>query len=366
VEKPHTFVVLDALRGLGAFVVMQTHFARFFGIHALPHAEVAVDFFSMLSGFVLTYAYQDKLDRGWTFTSFCKTRLIRVYPIYLTGLVLGLIFAFLQSRFGNQYVSPGLLAGLFAVGLFLLPAPRDFGNHAPTLFPFDVPAWSLFFELIVNAFHALLLRRRGILVIAMLCIASGTVLQYSIMQKGSINLGASRSDLLSGFARIACSYLIGMLLMVVWKKRRPAFQCPAIIPTLLLLGILAIPASRYIAVRFDVLLIVTLLPLVIVLSASAQVPKAFTGTARVLGAASYSVYILHAPLAVFFEQVWKRVFHHAIEMDAPWSGILCLVAVLLLSMAVDRFIDIPARSFLRKRTSKPVERPSGVLEPSLT
>src|SRR5438270_12688381 len=76
----HHFVVLDALRGVAAVAVMQYHTNDCFGLNLFPHGYLAVDFFFMLSGFVLTFAYQEKLRAGWASTLFLKTRWVRLYP----------------------------------------------------------------------------------------------------------------------------------------------------------------------------------------------------------------------------------------------------------------------------------------------
>jgi peptidoglycan/LPS O-acetylase OafA/YrhL len=92
------FTLLDALRGIAALVVVQFHLHELFGRLIFPHGYLAVDFFFMLSGFVLRFAYQQRLDTGWSLSRFLRVRLIRLYPLYLLGLLLGLGMFLLDRR----------------------------------------------------------------------------------------------------------------------------------------------------------------------------------------------------------------------------------------------------------------------------
>jgi peptidoglycan/LPS O-acetylase OafA/YrhL len=349
-HKPHTFVVLDALRGLGACVVMEAHLARFFNARVLPHAHIAVDFFSMLSGFVLTYAYQERLDHGWSLRSFVKMRFIRVYPIYILGLTLGFLFNVVRDHFGKVHlIAYGPMGLIFVIGLLLLPVPPQFQPGGPALYPFDVPAWSLFFELIVNLCHAILIRRRGWIFLTVSALIWAGILQHGILQRGTLGFGAYRSDLFYGLARILFSYLVGMLVLLLWKTGKFNVRLSPLVPVILLAALVLIPDTRQIAIHCDLLLLITALPLVILLSADSKLPRWFMPPARLLGTSSYSVYLLHVPIAGMFEQAWKHMTRHTIESSAPWSGILCAIVVFLVAIGVDRFYDLPVRTLLRRR-----------------
>jgi peptidoglycan/LPS O-acetylase OafA/YrhL len=103
--RRHSFVILDALRGVAAAAVVTVHAPLFFHSVATPgsvpdasghapmtgplfEAYLAVDFFFLLSGFVLAHAYGEKLNDGMTSCQFMRCRLIRLYPLYLLALVI--------------------------------------------------------------------------------------------------------------------------------------------------------------------------------------------------------------------------------------------------------------------------------------
>src|ERR1700730_14280201 len=87
------FNTLDGIRGVGAVLVMMRHVPYLFGPIRVPESFLAVDLFYLVSGFVVAHAYGERLARGGFFGGFVKTRIIRLYPLYLVGLVVGVITA---------------------------------------------------------------------------------------------------------------------------------------------------------------------------------------------------------------------------------------------------------------------------------
>ncbi len=98
---PHRFLALDAMRGVAALIVVFFHSPGLFGRFLFTRGYLAVDFFFMLSGFVLTFAFQSKLDAGLKTVTFVKQRLVRLYPLYFLGLTLGLLDAVFQRTSGQ-------------------------------------------------------------------------------------------------------------------------------------------------------------------------------------------------------------------------------------------------------------------------
>lgn len=98
--KPH-YELLDGLRGVAALLVIWYHV--FEGFAASPmdqkfnHGYLAVDFFFILSGFVVGYAYDDRWGRSLTAKGFIKRRLIRLHPMVIAGAVLGTASFFIQG-----------------------------------------------------------------------------------------------------------------------------------------------------------------------------------------------------------------------------------------------------------------------------
>ena len=100
--KQH-YELLDGLRGVAALLVVCYHifegyaFAGGTMIESINHGYLAVDFFFMLSGFVIAYAYDERWNRTLTLKSFFKRRLIRLHPMVVMGAVLGFITYLIQG-----------------------------------------------------------------------------------------------------------------------------------------------------------------------------------------------------------------------------------------------------------------------------
>ena len=169
------FLTLDALRGVGAIAVMGGHAGIILNAYMPPFMYLAVDMFFVLSGFVLAHAYDGKFADGMSVPSFLRARIARLYPVYLIGLVLGLV----SVAFANIHaLSPGRALLSFFFGIFALPSPPMGALGA--LFPLNGPFWSLFFEFwVANLIFALFWRQlQGRLLWAMI-LGSASVLAFS-------------------------------------------------------------------------------------------------------------------------------------------------------------------------------------------
>ena len=87
-SKPH-YEILDGLRGVAALMVLVFHVFDACQANVLPHGYLAVDFFFVLSGFVIGYSYDDRWERGLTVGGFLRRRLIRLHPMVVCGAVVG-------------------------------------------------------------------------------------------------------------------------------------------------------------------------------------------------------------------------------------------------------------------------------------
>lgn len=150
------FTTLDGLRGIAALIVVLSHLGETFDLpRCVAHAHLAVEFFFLLSGFILAYAY----DNRWTnmsIWSFFRRRLVRLHPLVPLCVLLGIVPLVLISPDGLPGGSP-LNFALLAVGCALMiPAfPIQSMN------PFNGPVWTLFYEYLANILYALVLRRLG-------------------------------------------------------------------------------------------------------------------------------------------------------------------------------------------------------------
>ena len=181
-SKPH-YEILDGLRGVAAVMVIIFHLfeAHAGGSHLtqiINHGYLAVDFFFMLSGFVIGYAYDDRWKTTMTQKEFFKRRLIRLHPMVVMGAVLGAITFCIQGceQWDGTRVSISMVMVAMLLNLFLIPAvpgtgPEVRGNGE--MYPLNGPSWSLFFEYIGNILYALFIRRLSTKALTILVVIAG-------------------------------------------------------------------------------------------------------------------------------------------------------------------------------------------------
>src|SRR5580698_5405796 len=190
--KEH-FEVLDGLRGSAAFLIVVFHVFNYsFGFNRpwapVKHAYLAVDFFFVLSGFVVAYAYDDRWTR-MSILQFFRIRLIRLHPLVLIGATLGLL-GYIFDPFGkaiNHTPAPMLLLA-YVASLLLLPSP-PVGGRANESQALNGPAWSLMQEYLGNIAYALILRRLRARTLGIIFGVSGLLLIWIANGKGSLDGG---------------------------------------------------------------------------------------------------------------------------------------------------------------------------------
>ena len=167
--KAH-YDLLDGLRGVAALMVIWYHvfegyaFAGGGNIETLNHGYLAVDFFFILSGFVIGYAYDDRWGKSLTMKDFFKRRLIRLHPMVVMGAVLGVITFCIQGcvQWDGTHVAISMIMLSLLCTIFFIPAMPGVGYEVRgngEMFPLNGPCWSLFFEYIGNILYALFIRR---------------------------------------------------------------------------------------------------------------------------------------------------------------------------------------------------------------
>ena len=177
--KPH-YALLDGLRGVAALLVVWYHVFEGYQfasgsaiIQEINHGYLAVDFFFILSGFVIGYAYDDRWGKTLTLGKFFKSRLIRLHPMVVMGALIGLVMFILQGAVtwnGTPASVPAMMTALLCA-MLMIPALPGGGYEVRgngEMFPLNGPAWLLFFEYIGNILYALFIRRLSTRALAIL------------------------------------------------------------------------------------------------------------------------------------------------------------------------------------------------------
>ena len=339
---------LDGLRGVAAAAVVIMHTDTFWGARfRLPGAYLAVDLFFVLSGIVLAHAYDSKFARGMTTATFMKIRLIRLYPLYALGCACALIPILVSAIYHGRFSAPWTVASVTIVSVFnflFLPAPPGTGP-TPQLFHFTDPAWSLFFELIINLLFALAWRWLTVQVLCLICAVGASLIVASSLAYGSLNYGFIWSDFPVGAARVLFSFPLGVLLYRFSRTSKPLAVSP--VSLFVLFGILVwLPVPEHFRPIFDILAVLIIIPMACFVCAIAPGPRKGTALLNFLGVSSYAIYVLHRPLSYLAEGATNTLFHFSLHNYTPFSGFAFLCAMVCGAWFVDRFYDAPVRSWL--------------------
>ena len=361
------YELLDGLRGIAAFVVIWYHFGEGFATspvdQMINHGYLAVDFFFVLSGFVLGYAYDNRWKNGsMTAGRFMLRRVIRLHPMVILSVILGAVAYLIQGSVqwdGTPVPLTTLLLALF-LGLFLIPVipgiDADVRGNGE-MFPLNGPSWSLFFEYIGSILYALILHRlskRSLLGVVVLSVVGLAVMALGNTSEAChIGFGWSAAGwgFLGGFFRLSFSFSAGLLISRCFRqiRIRGAFW----ICTLILCTVMAYPyiggaePNVYNAL-YDLFCTFFIFPAVVYLGACGNTTDRFsTSTCNFLGQLSYPIYIIHYPVMYLF---YAWVWNNSLAFDQVWPVCVCLFfGIVFMAWCAMKFYDTPVRNYLTAR-----------------
>ena len=357
--RHHRFHLLDALRGIAAFLVILWHAPA--AIYPRDHHSMflAVDFFFCLSGFVVAFSYERRLQDELTFRDFVAARVIRLYPIYLLGIGIG-AFLFQGALPKLEFTS------LLLKQLLLLPS---YNAHAGIfLFPLDFPSWSIFFELLTNFIFAALVRWKlsRLSHLVLLAAISFIILAMSHTTAQTIDVGAAndRAIFHSALARALLSFLLGVFMHRIRRHYNVKFANTrlhgliAVGLAVALFVVLDSPTALMYNRAFSIVDITVIFPMLILIGACLTIPRAWIPMCAFLGDLSYPLYLLHAHAALLVQKIFglpgvSDAPNHSMRGLIALSTMGCLIACCVLA---NKYYDVPIRRFLRVRYSRLSER----------
>lgn len=331
-QRQH-YLTLDALRGIAAFAVMIYHQQH---TQLMGHGYLAVDFFFILSGFVIANAYERKLLSNMRFSDFALVRIARLFPLLIAATLVAAAYMAMGSvRRGGDL---GWLA-LLPAALLALPDPS--GTFAPDPFPLLPVVWSLFFELFANFIYAA--RPKWLSTRKLSAIASGSalLLAFALIRHGNGELGNTYATLWAGFPRVLFSFFAGVLCFRLHAQGRLVF--PHISPLALaavLFGLLAVPHRM--PWFYDASCVFVIFPLLLIAAINNEPAERWTRAARVSADVSYPLYLFHLPL-----MLWLGFVLTHFRVPVTGQHLLELVAVPMLAYGIYIFFDRPVQTALK-------------------
>lgn len=359
--KPH-YVILDGLRGVAAIMVVAFHI---FEAHATSHFDqiinhgyLAVDFFFLLSGYVIGYAYDDRWKKIMVGNFFIR-RLARLQPMVIMGMIIGaLCFYFQASVLWPQISETPMWKVLLImlIGFTIIPVPPSMDIRGwNEMHPLNGPGWSLFFEYVANILYALVVRRFSKTLLSILVFLSGCFLIHLALTNpaGDIIGGWSidPTQLHIGFARMMYPFFAGLLLSRTARLTR--INNAFILCSIMIVAILAIPrigGSDHVWMNglYDSLTVIFIFPLIVYMGASGEVKdKYLSKVCKFLGDISYPIYITHYPL-IYIYTGW--VYNTKTPLKDAWPlGLLVFISSIVLAYACLKLYDEPVRKWLKNR-----------------
>ena len=358
--KPH-YDLLDGLRGVAALTVVCFHLFEAYATSHLDqrinHGYLAVDFFFILSGFVVGYAYDDRWTK-MTVREFLTRRLVRLQPMVVIWALIGAVMFYTQGCpvWDVSAVPVAMLLVATLMNAFMIPAtPGAEIRGVGEMYPLNGPAWSLFFEYIGNVLYALFIRRLSTRALAVLVAAAGCGLAaFSVWGPlGDICVGFSLTgeNIVGGSLRLLFAFPAGLLLSRVFRpvRVRGAFW----IGSLAVVALASVPrigGSEHLWMNgvYDALCAVVLFPLIVWIGASGKTTDRVTSRiCKFLGDISYPLYMVHYPF-IYLYYAWVKNENLTFGQSLPGAAALVAGSVALAWLCL-RFYDEPVRRFLSKR-----------------
>lgn len=372
--KPH-YELLDGLRGVAAILVVIYHIFEGLAfaeatdgvgsglITTLNHGHIAVDFFFILSGFVISYAYDDRWGK-MSVGVFFKRRLIRLHPMLMMGAVIGAIAFFASGceRWDGTVTSVSWVMIALLLSMCMIPAipgaPYEVRGNGE-MFPLNGPGWSLFFEYIGNICYALFMRRMSTKVLAFFTLLLGLTHAWffigDISQYDMVGVGWTIDEVnfFGGFIRMLFPFSLGMLLARTFKPRK--VQGAFWICSSVLIAVFAvpyIPSEGNISLNclYEFACIAFIFPALVWLGACGTANGATGKVNRFLGELSYPLYIVHYPIMyIFYAWLIKNDIY---TISGCWAvALLVIASSISLAYVCLKLYDEPIRRWLSRRNN---------------
>lgn len=362
-ETKSHYKILDGLRGVAAIIVVIFHtFEAFNGgnrlVQIINHGYLAVDFFFLLSGFVVAYAYDDRWGK-MTQWDFYKRRLIRLQPMVIAGSIIGAIFFYLQAGglFPPIATTPvWKMLLIMLIGFTMIPILPSMDIRGwQEMHPLNGPAWSLFFEYIANILYALFIRKFSNTALTILVVLSAVLLiRYEVWGPNGDVIGGwtiNTEQLSIGFTRLLYPFFAGILLCRAGKliHIKSAFAVSSLL-IILTLFIPRIGGAEHLWMNgiYESVCIVLIFPLIVAIGAGGELTGKFANkVCKFFGDISYPIYITHYPLIYWFT-AWVVDNKIPMSYGLRWGAVL-FVSSIAIAYACLKLYDEPVREWLRKR-----------------
>ncbi len=367
------YEILDGLRGVAALLVLAYHQFDLYNLGnpvnaIINHGYLAVDFFFILSGFVIGYAYDDRWEH-MTLKSFFKRRLVRLHPMIILATFIGVVFFYFgQGDFFPliEKASVTMLILCAILSIFMIPAPVSMDIRGwSEMNAINGNAWTLYFEYFANILYAFVIRRFSKLTLFLFVLASAFLTLNLALDWDVFNTFSERvaqrytviggwvlnaEHLLIGFSRLLFPFFAGLLLSRIgWLLRvKAGFWWSSIF----LIAILIMPriggeAHGIWNGIYEALSILLLFPILVAMGAGSSVSGKSAKVCKFLGDISYPLYIIHYPIVYTLFGAWKHKNPDIPLSETIFINVALYLFCIFLAYASLKVYDEPVREWLK-------------------
>ena len=364
------FETLDSWRGICALLVALFHFPAAGWLETngfINGSFLFVDFFFVLSGFVIAHAYADRLKDGVSLKRFMVTRFGRLFPLHAFMLAAFVVFEGLRMALpsvtgGGETFTGGTSFGSLFSNLFLLH-----GLGFETSLTWNAPSWSISTELFAYLLFGLVTVALGR--VALLAFASAVIVAPLFLFAVSPDYMDATYDF--GFIRCLYGFSFGVLVQAAFAQLadRPSSDIETRLTWTFAEGAVVLAVGLFVATAYAgpfsiAAPIVFGVAVFIFAHEAGYVSRLLRAPVFLgLGALSYSIYMTHLFIqgrmlnaGKLVEKVTgmqmlttggdgSPVFTSAWAM--PMAGFM-LAAVIAASWLTYRYVEVPGRDWFRK------------------
>ena len=372
------FVALDSWRGICACLVAFMHFDVYSHFHLFPfygNGYLFVDFFFVLSGFVISANYQDRLLRGFGIGRFMLLRFGRLYPLHVFTLACFILFELIHSAISLAHpTSPSdpLTDEAKSVAAIAANILMVHSFHLFDTLTWNRPSWSIGTEFYTYCLFALMLawfRMRVWLIIVVVMVVSPVLIA---------SVSTHHMDTSYDYGLIRCIYgfsagILAFKIYDVWRRKpralagRLATTSTEVSSLIIMLAFVSLAGTRTISVVAPYIFLIVVVAFSIEGGLLSQVMRWRPLVA--LGTLSYSIYMTHLFVQCRLFEAGQLIEtlsgRHLIE---TWSGVrlaeqekllgteiwygdllhfAMLPIVIATSLLTYRFIEEPSRAWFR-------------------
>lgn len=370
-SKPR-YEILDGLRGVAAMIVVAFHLFETYSkgpvFQILNHGYLAVDFFFVLSGFVIGYAYDDRWGK-MSIGGFFKRRLVRLHPMVIMGTFIGALLYYFSDCAAFPPIgqtSWQKVIAMMLLGFTMLPATlnMDIRGWGETN-PLNGPAWSLQYEYIANILYATVIRHFSKTVLAIFLAFTAFLTLNLTMNWDLFNVFEPRNyaaytviggwsispdQICIGATRLLYPFFAGLLISRVNKliKVKAGFWwCSFLIAVILVMPRIGGMDKMWMNGIYESIVILFLFPLIVSMGAGSSVSGRSVSVCKFFGEISYPLYITHYPL-VYVQVAWVRNHPDASLGTSILVSVSIYTLAILLAYASLKLYDIPVREWLKR------------------